>query len=372
MRVAEVQYAVSTSVREGGGVDRGELVNDAERRLWDAFTRGESVDLGAGDPTAEDFDPEQWGPSRTVRAEVIMGLLLGVRDEERGRIAKVVLVGARIDGTLDLNGGATPYELSLERCWLEQTPDFGETSTKSLVAIACRFPGLVAHGWQSAGPALLADARFTGEIDLTGARVGGVLDLSGATLTNPDGHALNAQNLTVEQDILCCDGFTATGAIDLNGAKVGGQLDMSGATLINPDGDALNGQNLTVEQDMFCGDGFTATGGVGLAGAKVGGTLSMSGATLINPDGDALSAYDLTVEQGMFCRDRFTAAGAINLSGAKVGGQLDMSGATLTNPDGDALNGQNLTVEQDMFCGDGFTATGGVGLAGAKVGGTLS
>jgi hypothetical protein len=83
--------------------------------------------------------------------------------------------------------------------------------------------------------------------------------------------------------MFCRDGFSATGGIDLNGAKIGGWLDLTRAMLTNPDGYALIAQNLTVDQNMFCSDGFSATGRVDLNGATIGGWLNMVGATLKLP-----------------------------------------------------------------------------------------
>ncbi|MEU8259332.1 hypothetical protein AB0C02_01730, partial [Micromonospora sp. NPDC048999] len=53
------------------------------------------------------------------------------------------------------------------------------------------------------------------------------------------GVALSADRLTVDQDVFCIDGFTATGEIRLPGAHIGGQLAFNGATLTNPRGLAL-------------------------------------------------------------------------------------------------------------------------------------
>src|SRR5918993_63975 len=47
------------------------------------------------------------------------------------------------------------------------------------------------------------------------------------------------------------DRFTATGEIRLLGAHIGGRLDLSGATLINPDGLALNLQELRASALML-------------------------------------------------------------------------------------------------------------------------
>lgn len=101
-------------------MDRSELRTEAERRLWDAFPRGEMVDLGPGDPTAEGFDPDTWGEDRCVRGEVITRLLLGACERQPGYVARIVLAGARIIGEIDLRGGQTEHELLLHRCWVDE------------------------------------------------------------------------------------------------------------------------------------------------------------------------------------------------------------------------------------------------------------
>ena len=80
-------------------------LSEPERLLWAAFPRGAWADLLACDPTADDLeDAAPWGPSRTIRAEVIAALLLGGCAAEPGRAPAVRLRGARISGRLDLMG----------------------------------------------------------------------------------------------------------------------------------------------------------------------------------------------------------------------------------------------------------------------------
>lgn len=54
---------------------------------------------------------------------------------------------------------------------------------------------------------------------------------------------------------LYAPGFTAEGEVGLVGARIGGQLDCDGATFRNPDGTALDADMLTVNQRMACRDG---------------------------------------------------------------------------------------------------------------------
>ncbi|GHJ44387.1 hypothetical protein Cs7R123_17290 [Catellatospora sp. TT07R-123] len=349
-------------------MDRDQLVNDAERQVWDAFAQGRAVDLGEGEPTAAGFDPAGWDPDRTVRAEVIVRLLLNARDAERGYVAKVVLAGARITGRLDLSAGSTGFDLSLERCWLDEEPDFADAVTRGVDLYLCRLPGFCGYGWQPAGSARFDYCHVEGTLALSGARIAGRLALYGATLNGLDGDALDGENLHVDLGLYGTDGFAATGAVNLNGATVGGQLVLQGASLTNPDGYALVAPEITVTQGLL-GAGLTAVGTVDLNGAHLGGQLVLSGATLRNPGGDALNAQNLTVDRDLY-GDGLDATGAVVLSGARIGGRLDLTDAVLANPDNDALNAQNLTADSDIYWFR-LTATGRVDLNGAQIGGAL-
>src|SRR6266705_734905 len=68
-----------------------------------AFPGGVPVDLRSG--ALDEDDPVNagcWGADRVVRAEVVMALLLGAGDLEKGRAPAIRLVGARISGRLDV------------------------------------------------------------------------------------------------------------------------------------------------------------------------------------------------------------------------------------------------------------------------------
>ncbi|PZM91621.1 MAG: hypothetical protein DIU79_12650, partial [Actinobacteria bacterium] len=332
-------------------MDRSGLRTEAERRLWDAFPRGEMVDLGPGDPTAEGFDPDTWGEDRCVRGEVITRLLLGACERQPGYVARIDLAGARITGEINLSGGQTEHELHLHRCWVDEPTTFTHASSKTVIFDKTRLPGLVGTGWQVSGSVAFADSRCEGETRLVSAHITGILLFSGATLTNPDGTALTADGLTVNGNLVCRDGFTAEGEVRLPGAHITGQLSFNGATLTNPDGTALTADRLTVNGSMFCCEGFTATGKVRLISAHITGQLAFNGATLTNPGGTALTAELLTVGGGMLCGDGFTATGEVGLIGAHIAGILAFKGATLTNP------GQRALDLRDVECPHLFLPT---------------
>ncbi|MBF9057247.1 hypothetical protein HKCCA1065_11655 [Rhodobacterales bacterium HKCCA1065] len=179
--------------------------------------------------------------------------------------------------------------------------------------------------------------------------------------------------------VILSDGFHAKGRVSLAGAEIGGQLSCTGGRFENPEGDALNAQNVRVKSNVFLSDKFHATGAVSLAGAEIGGQLSCEGGQFENPKGLALNAQGARVAGSMFLRHDFQAAGAVRISGAEIGGQLDCSGGRFEAPKdkgpdeiNHAINAQGARIREDVFLSNKFHATGEVSFAGAEIGGQLS
>jgi hypothetical protein len=276
----------------------------------------------------------------------------------------------RTSGTVELNKGVTSLgDVNMIGAHIGGQLDLdGAKLTNPGAAALTAFGMVVDQG-------MFCRDGFTaqGEIDLTAAHIGGQLDLDGAKLTNPAGAALTATGLMVDQDMYCRNGFTAQGEIYLRTAHVKGTLDFSGASLVktSPDGAALTADGLVVDQDVFCRNGFTAQGNINLTAAHISGQFDLGGAKLTNPSGATLTAGGLVVDQDMLCQDGFTAQGEVNLTSAHISGQLNLGGAKLTNPSGAALTAWGLVVDQDMLCQDGFTAQGEVNLGRALISGQL-
>lgn len=313
---------------------RIEDLSPAERALWDAFPRGESVDLTTGDQAFD--EPGQsgrWSQGRIVRAEVLVALLVGAREAEPGRVAAVRLTGARIVGSLNLGHADVKVPLELTGCAFDEVPHLYWARLHSVQIVRCRLPGLVASGARVDGHLWLENSRVDGGLWLDGARITGILNLSGAHLSNPGSDALLADRLAVDANIYCGSGFVADGAVRLPGASVGGQLIFRGASLRNGGGEALYASRLHVGGNMFCDSGFSVAGEIRLRGARVGGYLSLVGAVLTNPGRTALNGDDMTVDTDVHCSN-VTAQGRVSFSGARIGGQLTLRGARLSNPAG--------------------------------------
>lgn len=143
---------------------RSEDLTGAERLVRDAFPHGERVDLRVGDPALD--DPALgagWGASRTIRAEVIRGILLGGGlTAEPGAVAAVRVVGARISGGLDLVHAELPCPVYLERCWFEESLDLRWAVARYFDLSWSCLPGLMAD-----------DLRVDGQLVLSGCQING-------------------------------------------------------------------------------------------------------------------------------------------------------------------------------------------------------
>lgn len=323
-------------------------LSEPERALWDAFPRGEPVDLSGGD---HDFDSTNaWGPERTVRAEVISALLLGARETEPGHVAAVRLTGARITGTINVGHARVNVPLALTSCQLTDAPHLYWAKLRNVHFMRCRLPGLVASGAHVDGHLWLEGSHVYGGVWLDSCHITGILNLNGAHLSHPGGDApLLADRIVVDNNVYCEKGFTAHGEVRLPGANVGGQLIFRGARLRNPNGQALYASRLSVAANVFCDSGFVAEGEIRLRGARIGGYLSLVGATVTRPGRVALNCDDMTIETDIYCSDGFRADGTLSLAGARVGGLLNLSGGRLNSSSGVALNMQRAQVEEVLL-----------------------
>lgn len=361
--------ALDPSARSGDEPD--EAMTAAERRLLTAAVEGRFVVVRPGSIARHEelHDPAEgplWTDDQTIRAPVLADLLTGARQPGDRPPRFVRVHGARITGTLHLIGATLVCPLWLQDCQIDQPVNFNEATVPSIRMTGCRVPLLVANGLRTTGD-LMLDNGFTARegVELYGARIGGTLCLGKATIAE-----LNASRIAVEQGATFRHA-SCTGEITLTGARIGGQLDFGNAALDNPGGRALQAERLTVTDNLLFNDGFTAKGEVCLSGAAVSGDLDFSGARLSNPGGTALLADSLAVAQCVFCRDGFRADGQVRMLSAKVGEAFSLEGATLDNPDGDALYAVRLDVEGDLYARRNFAARGCVQLSGARIRGLI-
>ncbi|MFC7586877.1 hypothetical protein ACFQYP_26440 [Nonomuraea antimicrobica] len=202
---------------------RNAELTPAEQALAAAVPRGQEVDLSTA------------GSGRSVRAEVLAGLLLGEYADPADKPA-LRLTGARITGLLHLAFGEIDFPVTFRRCAFDEAPDLYQARTRFLSFDGSELPGLVASNLQVEGNLRLTGCHVTGELRLPGARINGTLTMNGARLDHPGGAAVNAERLDVGGDLRAHDGFACDGELILTAARVGAALNLDGARLRAPAG----------------------------------------------------------------------------------------------------------------------------------------
>ncbi|MFF5446721.1 membrane-associated oxidoreductase [Streptomyces sp. NPDC012888] len=293
----------------------------AERRVWEAFPRGEGVDFRRH-PDERSEDGASWGPERAVRAEVLRALLVS-GPVEPGQVPGLKLYGARITGKLDLKYAVVDHPIRLRGCWFERKPMMYGAQLRAVVLGDSTLPGLTAATVRVEVVLRLSCCRIDGPVRLAGAKIAGGLFLQGAVIrpgTAPDEAdepPLQLNHADIGTDIIAND-LTVHGQLRINGATVAGQISLDRARLLNPGGIALHGETLSAGTDLR-GHRLEARGTVNLTGCRIPGQLMLTRARLGNPGGVALRVSSATVGE-FWLRKCDPIDGIVNLRRS----QLDM------------------------------------------------
>jgi hypothetical protein len=316
----------------------GELT-ESERRLWEAFARGERVDLRTGELDRDDpASGASWGEARTIRSDVIRSLLLGGGAEPElaaGTVSAVRLTGARITGPLDLAHAHFSWPVYLEYCWFEKIPDLRWAVAGYIDLAHSYLPGVLADNVRIDGNLAISSCHINGAISLYSSSINGDLILRSSRLDNPSGRALNLAGATITGSV-SMEGFAANGEMRLTAAQITGEFDMSKAQLSNPDGVAFEGSRLLVGGPVFCRERFTCHGEMRLRRANISGFLDIANAHLSNPGGHALFAPGISVGVNLTCREPNPAdfEGSVVLDYAQIAGELDLTGVQFDETSG--------------------------------------
>ncbi|MFB7468827.1 membrane-associated oxidoreductase [Streptomyces sp. NPDC056224] len=293
-------------------------INDltpAERRVWDAFPRGEGVDFRES-PDEDAADGASWGPGRTVRADVLRALLVN-SPSVPGQVAGLKIKGAKIIGRLDLKYAAIEAPMRMRGCWFEHKPGLYGARLRALVLTESFLPGLTAATLRVEVVLRMSCCRITGPVRLAGAQISGGLFLQGAVLGTPGTPDEGAQepplqlnHATIGTDVIAF-GLTVHGQTRVNGATVGGQVNLDDARLLAPGGTALHAETLVVGTDLRAMR-MEARGRINLTGSRIPGQLNFAYARFVNPGGVALRASSCVIGE-VWLRSCERLQGGVNL-----------------------------------------------------------
>ncbi|WP_327356889.1 membrane-associated oxidoreductase [Streptomyces sp. NBC_01304] len=292
-------------------------LTEAERRVWEAFPRGDAIDFRtSGNESAT--EGADWGPERTVRAEVLRALLLDGTSAD-GQVASLRVRGARVVGQLNLLHGTVTCALSLLGCHLDSAPLLFGAQLRRLYLSKCVMPGLHAGTLRVDGDLSLMDCRISGVVRMHEAKISGSLYLNRAQLgqegAEPDEPVLQL-NRTVIGDALHATELVTYGRFRIDGATVGGSVVLTGARLSNPGEDSLQAEGITVGSDLLA-DGMAVRGRINLRGGEIPGRMVLSYGRLSNPGGTALRASSCTIGE-LWLRAPLRVEGSLNLRRSRL------------------------------------------------------
>ncbi|MFZ5931615.1 MAG: hypothetical protein ACOY15_10425 [Pseudomonadota bacterium] len=327
-------------------------LTEAEQHLISAAGMGVIHDFSVGDAETDKLaNAANWGPERTIRAEVIRALCLGRGITPPVDPKGIHIRGARIVGPLDLGYANIPFPLGFNACYFEHKIYLLSADIVSInLNGAYLADGMWAEGLSVKGNVLLRNGFIAcSEILFTGGDIGGQLDCSGGHFHNPKGTAFEASGLTVKGPVYLGDGFIARGKVNFIAVQIGNDLNCSGGSFENQKGFSINIAGATVKGSVLLQNGFNAKGQVVLNGAIVGINLSCTGATFDNLEGMAFSADGLQIKGLVLLNEGFIARGEVRLNGADIGGQLTCTGGHFENFSGTALNLDSVKVAATAF-----------------------
>lgn len=265
------------ALRDFAPLRRGEAI------LLHAWRNAEIARVGLRRPVVPHADV-------TVRGAFVRRLVCSGADRADGR--RLQIVGAWIEGRVDLRDAVVSDSLWFYRCVFDATPRLERVRVDGSVSFPdCLLPALRAEGSAIAGDlALNAGCTVRSDVRLSGATIGRDLNCERLRLRSSErAHALPRQRLRADGahiagDVVLAGGFEADGDVRLVGAQIAGSVRVDHARLAgNLDDEGLRSEALNLELARVAGDvsldrGFMAAGPVRLTGARIDGNLDCTGA----------------------------------------------------------------------------------------------
>lgn len=260
--------------------------------------------------------PTEPDPARIVRAPFLRFLILGgeagCRPHEKG----ILVRGAWIAGSLDLEACRVFRDIGFNDCRFEAVPILRAAIINRLFLDGSRLPGLQAERLEARGGIYLRGADVEAGINLDQARLGGNLECDGAIIGNRSSYALRGQGLEVRNVLL--RGATLRGCANLSGAVLAADLDATGAGIQAFERMALDADELACRGSVILRNA-RINGEVRLTSAALEGDLDCSGATVENAGGAAVEVSRGVVAGAFFLRHGARLDGTLALTGASIG-----------------------------------------------------
>jgi hypothetical protein len=198
--------------------------------------QAETRDIFFWDSSLEPYPDSSQAGGGCLRADTIN--VHGSMILKGSRFSGVIrLLGARIDGPLELNGAKLLLDAKLQQPDEDFAlcADCAEIRGNLFLSDLIRDDRPGVEGFESSGAVVMPRVQ-----------VKGYLVCDGATLKAKDGDALSANGAQIEGSIFVREKFSASGPIRLQGAEIGGDL-----TFFGPQVDLVDCTNVRLSGDMY-------------------------------------------------------------------------------------------------------------------------
>jgi hypothetical protein len=185
-------------------------------------------DANPDNPANDPAHGKDWGPERSVRAELVRWLHTDPEVSRQIDPSGLGIAGARIAGTLDLSYVKADTPITLVRCYI---PDGIDLTFSHLQAVEVRasVTGPISADMSELARDLSVRFGTSGPLSLFRSRIGGNLDCTGGTFFGGSRETINAVESTIAGDAIFHDGFTTDGVVDFRLARLGQSLSFHGA-----------------------------------------------------------------------------------------------------------------------------------------------
>lgn len=278
---------------------------------------------------------------RTIRAELLLEMLINSPEQVPGKVPALRLKFAHIVGDIDLRYASVEIPIRLAGCRLDEPITAGLATLRNLFLRDCDVPSVDLVGATIATDVDLTKSRIPGGVFMGRTHVLGSVRIEDARIGTDRGTALGAWGVRIGGNLFLREGLTTNGEIKLLDGQIGGLVDLSGATLRNRGGVAFDGCRLHVTGPIICRDGLSVEGAFFLRRARVGSFVDFRGAQVSNPDGASLFAPVAEFNSG-FTISNTVFEGTITLSRARISGGADLSGARIHTREATALQCADL------------------------------
>lgn len=308
--------------------------------------------------------PTEMRASNRIRSAVLRVFCMGSDPSVYVHPHGVQVIGAWIDGKLDLEGVQTSQRIALIACEID-----GGVVFKGMRAQAIYLQGTHLDFLEGQRLTCSDDLHLTedfcsrGAVNLKGAEIRGDLNCNGGTFLGGNGTALDLDGINVQGGVSLGlshpddphkrRAFLAKGRVSLANSTIRHDLNCQGGRISAPGQIAVRANGAKVDGCIDCtpqaGHRLVVVGEVQLQGVTVGGNLVMRDAKLRNMGGDALYADGIDVRGDLHLDKGFSCRGEVRLLGASIGGDLALDGGRFRNGDQDAIDLTNATVKGELF-----------------------